>query len=930
MAINAGTVYGELDLKTAKYEQGMKRAQSKMESFASNMEKAGKTMTTKVTLPLVGLGAAVTKVAMDFDSSMAEVRAISGASGKQFELLEKKAREMGATTKFSASEAAQALKYMAMAGWETEEMLHGIDGVMNLAAASGEDLALVSDIVTDALTAFGLEAKDSSRFADLLASASSSSNTNVAMMGETFKYVAPLCGALGYSAEDAALAIGLMANAGIKGSQAGTVLRAALTRLQKPTGEAVKLIDQLEIKTTDASGKMLPFRDLMVQLREKFGEMTEHQQSQAAATIFGQQAMSGMLAIINATEEDFDKLSNATRNYTGEAKKMAGVMQDTTKGRLLELKSKLEELALQFADAIIPAVEKLIALAGKLVDWFSNLSDGTKETIVQVAALAAAVGPVLLIGGKVVGVLVKIGGLLAKAGPMLAGIKGAIMALSGPVGWVVAGLAALTAGGIALYKHLTKDAIPAVNLYGDEVSEATQKAVEGFMELNDKGEMALKELAWSGKAVTSEMADDMIGNFAGMKDQIVEKLEEQKNAATQKYQELFANAKGITEEEQQRILELTAGGYDSRIKTTEEGQKKIEEILQKAAEENRSITEAEANIIDAIRNEMVQDGIEVLSDGEKEQLAIMERLRQESGKISALQAAEIVQKSKEKTDGVIAEAEREYEEALKHAAALRAQGGVEAEALADKVVAEAERQYLEAVSSAEDMHNRIVEEAQAQAGEHARQVDWETGEVKTKWQVMVEDVKRKAGDLKTSIGQRWNEMKTNASNKWEEIKNNVSGKVDNLKTSLGRGWDSIKRNAQTKWNNILGWFRRLKFPEFKLPKIKLPHFKLTGSFSLMPPRVPKLSVSWYGEGAIFRRPSLIGVGEAGDEAVLPIEKLSDIFADTMREVLPLQELPGMQPAPIIIESMSIREEADIEKVAYKLYELQKNYRRSGR
>ena len=287
-----------------------------------------------------------------------------------------------------------------------------------------------------------------------------------------------------------------------------------------------------------------------------------------------------------------------------------------------------------------------------------------------------------------------------------------------------------------------------------------------------------------------------------------------------------------------------------------------------------------------------------------------------------------MQKSKEKTDGVIAEAEREYEEALKHAAALRAQGGAEAEALADKVVAEAERQYLEAVSSAEDMHNRIVEEAQAQAGEHARLVDWETGEVKTKWQVMVGDVKSWASNLGTSISESWRGMVRDAGAKWEEIKTSVSGKAGELRASLSRGWDNIRTDAVNKWNNILGWFRRLKFPEFKLPKIKLPHFKLTGDFSLIPPRVPKLSVSWYGEGAIFRRPSLIGVGEAGAEAVLPIEKLTDIFASTMREVLPMQGV--QQPAPIIIENMSVREEADIEKVAYRLYELQQNHRRGGR
>lgn len=196
---------------------------------------------------------------------------------------------MGATTKFSASESAEALKYMAMAGWDTTQMLDGLEGVMMLAASSGEDLGLVSDIVTDALTAFGMEAKQAGEFADLLASASSNSNTNVAMLGESFKYVAPLFGALGYSAEDAALALGLMANAGIKGSQAGTSLKTAIANLANPTDKMKTAMNELDISITDANGEMLPFKDVLDELRAKLAGLSEEQQAQYAATIFGKE-----------------------------------------------------------------------------------------------------------------------------------------------------------------------------------------------------------------------------------------------------------------------------------------------------------------------------------------------------------------------------------------------------------------------------------------------------------------------------------------------------------------------------------------------------------------------------------------------------------------------------------------------------------------
>jgi phage-related minor tail protein len=245
-----------------------------MQDIGKKMEAVGKNLSMKITAPLMGLGAAAVKVGSDFETGMSEVGAISGATGDDFVKLQEKAKEMGATTKFSATEASEGLKYMAMAGWDTSQMLDGLDGVMMLAAASGEDLGLVSDIVTDALTAFGMEAKEASSFADLLASASSNSNTNVALLGESFKYVAPLFGALEYSAEDAALALGLMANAGIKGSQAGTSLKTVIANLANPTDKMATVMGQLGLSITDANGEMLPFKDIMDELRIKFADLS--------------------------------------------------------------------------------------------------------------------------------------------------------------------------------------------------------------------------------------------------------------------------------------------------------------------------------------------------------------------------------------------------------------------------------------------------------------------------------------------------------------------------------------------------------------------------------------------------------------------------------------------------------------------------------
>lgn len=287
----------------------------------------------------------------EFNVQMDKVQAISGANAEQMAILEATAKQMGATTVFSASESAEAMTFMAMAGWDTQQIVAGLPGVLDLAAASGESLATTSDIVTDALTAFGMQASDSGRLADLLAKTSSSANTNVAMMGDTFRYVAPIFGAFGFSAEDAALATGLMANAGIKATQAGTVLRGALARMAKPTNEVSETMNQLGLNLTDADGNFLPFIDTMDQLRAKFSQLTPAQQASSAATLFGTEAMSGMLAIVNASEADYNKLTDATRNYEGAAKEMADIMNDNLEGAMKRFGSVVESLVLQFSGA---------------------------------------------------------------------------------------------------------------------------------------------------------------------------------------------------------------------------------------------------------------------------------------------------------------------------------------------------------------------------------------------------------------------------------------------------------------------------------------------------------------------------------------------------------------------------------------------------
>lgn len=315
----------------------------------------------------------------NFEKGMSEVGAISGATANQMKKLEEKAREMGESTKFSASESAEAMKYMAMAGWKTEDMLVGLAGVMDLAAASGEDLGTVSDIVTDGLTAMGLSAKDSAHFADVLASVSSSANTNVSLMGESFKHAAALAGTMGYSIEDLGLALGIMANAGIKGEKAGTALKNAISNLAKPTDAMAKVMDEFNLSLVNTDGTMKPFNEVLGDLRRSFGNLSKDQQASAAATLFGKEAMAGMLSIINASETDWNKLSVAIGNADGSAKKMADTMVNNLAGDMTLLKSKIEGIQVTLYKKLQPSLRKIVKEFNKLlddIDW-----DGVSDSV---------------------------------------------------------------------------------------------------------------------------------------------------------------------------------------------------------------------------------------------------------------------------------------------------------------------------------------------------------------------------------------------------------------------------------------------------------------------------------------------------------------------------------------------------------------------
>lgn len=512
---------------------GLQNFGSKMQEAGGHLKDFGQAFAPISAVAAAGIGASV-KLAADFEGQMSKVGAISGASADDLLTLSDKAREMGATTKFSATEAGKAMEYMAMAGWKTEDMVSGVGGIMNLAAASGEDLATVSDIVTDALTAMGLSAEDSGHFADVLAAASSNANTNVSLMGETFKYAAPLAGALGFDIEDLAVATGLMANAGIKGSQSGTALRGWLTRLAKPTAESGKAMEELGLSITDSEGNMKSLSQIIEETRGAFQNLTEDEKAQYAAMLAGQNGMSGLLAVVNASEEDFNKLSEAVGNANGTAENMANTMQDNLNGQLTVLKSGLEEAAISIGNALLPAIKGMADAVQGAVTWFNSLDEETKSVIAVIGVVVAAIAPVAIVLGSVISAIGVISTAIGAAIPVITGAAAAFGGVVVAVGPVIAIFAAVMAAGVLLYqnwdliKAKAAELAQAVSQKWEEIKTNVGTAIENVKTTVSEGietakttventleniKQAFSEKFESAKKIVSDAVDFLKGVF---------------------------------------------------------------------------------------------------------------------------------------------------------------------------------------------------------------------------------------------------------------------------------------------------------------------------------------------------------------------------------------------------------------------------------
>lgn len=854
---------------------------------------------------LKNLSLSAVDTGMTFTSSMSNVKALSGATAEEMEALTEKAEEMGEKTSFTASQSADALGYMALAGWNTEEMLDGIDGVLNLAAASSMDLATASDIVTDAMTAFGMSADETNRFVDVLAATSTSSNTTVEMLGQSFKYVGAICGAMGYSIEDAGVALGMMANSGIKAEQAGTSLRSLLTRLSTNAGASANSLGALDILTQrlgvsfyDSSGNARDLSDVLVETRAAWAGLNVEEQVNYAKKMAGQEAMTGFLALMSdgaisiesvataidsmgydidalgvsvsdlqtlyksygdetavatalmnqfsMTQEDadqvtqllgvsltqqttsWDSLSNAINNSSGAASEMSDTILDNLQGDVTLMESALDGLKISiFDDVESPLRDVVQGITNDVIpaaeDMIGNIKDGIEWAKEHRSTLE---GVALVLGSLTVGI---------GAYNAVTGIKTAMEAANTTT---LHGLAAaqLKANLAFLASPITwVVAIITLLVGGFIYLWNTCEEFRGFwIGLWD----GITGFFGDAKEKISEGIDNIGGFFTSLPDKISGGISNFKESVKAGFSEAYNSIDAITDGRLSAVVDVTKEKLNNIKSAYEEHGGGIQGVFSAGLQTVNEIATAKYDVLNA------------LTGGKLEEIHNMASEKFEALKNTASEKLEgIVSVATEKLDNM----KSVYEE----------NGG-----------------GIKGIASV--MYTELNSMTDGKLGSMLQMTQSKLDNIKSKYE-------ENGGGIKGIVSAGFQAIHEISTMKFDVINTLTGGKLQAMKDA----WSLKMEEIHEKFSSGIEKIKSLFNFEWKFPDLKMPHFSISGSFSLNPPSVPSIGVQWYAKGAVLNAPTLFGIngnqlmggGEAGAEAVLPISVLEEYISNSMNQFI---------------------------------------------
>jgi len=850
----------------------------KIGDSGTKVSSVGKKLSVGVTAPLVAVGAAAVKTGGDFENQMNRVGAISGTTSGELEKLKSQAVDLGAKTVFNAKEAAGGMENLGSAGFKANEIMKAMPGVLNLAAVSGGDVGVASENAATALRGFGLDASKSGHVANVFAKAAADTNAEVGDMGDAMKYVAPVAHAMGIGLEESAAAIGIMSDAGVKGSQAGTTLRTSMARLADPTNKMSKVIKQYGLNFFDAQGKMKPLGSIIAMLKDKFSGLTKEQKSQAMSTLFGKESLSGMTALVSAGPAKFNKLTKSFKDSGGAAKGMADKMNKGPKAAIDQMLGSLESAAIKITEALAPVIEKVADFAGAMVDKFTQTSDGVKKFIMVIAGIAAVVGPATLIIGKLmIGIsklpatitAVKDGFTLfnnvTKIGTGIQAAFNAVMALN-PFTLVVIAIAAVVA---ALTLFFTK-------------TKTGQKIWKDFVDW-------LKN-AWSG------MASFFSGIWLGITSGASKVWDAVKVAWTSFTNWIKSVWTGITT--------FLSGVWTGIANVAKPIFETIKSIITVVFMTIQSVIQGVWTVITSLLS-VAWNGIVALAKTVWSPLADF--------------FGDIWNGIKDVTSSVwnaIKNVITDVTKAIGNAVKDAWNGIKNVTSSVFKAVGDVAKTVWTAIKNVISPIVKAIGTAVKAAWDGIKNVTSSifksvTSVAKSAWSAITKVISPVAKAIGTAVKNAWNGIKTVTSSIfkgvastvksiWNGIKTSISGVYNSIKTGVTGAWNAIKSATSRIWNSIKtaittpinaakntisnivskikGFFTgmHLRIPKIDMPP--LPHFNLNGSFSLKPPSVPHLSVDWYAKGGIFNQPTIFGgangqlkgAGEAGPEAALPL------------------------------------------------------------